>query len=201
MAKTFYLNPEPLANPLHPSATHQQELAEAVTTPSTISVTGIGYGGKILYTGITTAGALNNQSFAAGTYETQLDILAISNNMSCGVLNQSGAVGHFGRVNAALTVEVEVHQQTQPAFTTPGLKIASYTGSWTNPGSNTDRFELVVAGARISGGMMGSDQISFEIGELDDYVTGPWSPVYTGDTVFENVEHAFEITFEGAELV
>ena len=49
--------------------------------------------------------------------------------------------------------------------------------------------------------MMGSDQISFEIGELDDYVTGPWSPVYTGDTVFENVEHAFEITFEGAELV
>lgn len=127
--------------------------------------------GDLLFLAVSPSGEPDSAAWPTGTYRYQLDAVSAGANITYGLLTQGGAVGHFGRVNAAADTDLETHAQDQAAFSGSGLKLASYTGSWT-AGAVSDRWEVLVAGVLVSG--HGSQNLTLELGETDDFTDGPW---------------------------
>lgn len=108
-----------------------------------------------------------------GLYRWQIDASAAGSDMTFGCLTIGGAAGHFARINAGASAHVgSTWTQTQGAFSGAGLHIASRT--LTPPtGSVDDRFEMLMAQGNAA--CHGTQGITLELNEADDFVEGPWA--------------------------
>lgn len=129
--------------------------------------------GQTAFSAVTPA---NEPSSAAwpttGVYRYKIDCTAIGADLAYGLLNQGSGVGHFGRVNAGATADLQTIAQDQAAFTSSGLNIASITNPAWSSGSAGDRFEIVISGFRTVG--HGNQDMTLQLGEFDDFADGPW---------------------------
>jgi hypothetical protein len=113
----------------------------------------------------------NDANWPNGIYECQTDCTNVDTNVSYGLLTLGGSAGHFANVNSGLTAENETWTQDESAFTTSGLNMASNT---IDPaaGNASDRFEVLVAGAR-SAGCHGNRTFTIRYSS-DSFARGPW---------------------------
>ena len=150
-----------------------EEKVMTVTTPGGITdftVTGIGTGGKYAVAFTSEPNQPDAVTWPNGTYEARIDVPAMDSTVMFGLLTLGSLSGHFGRIDSGLTGDAETQVQAEPAFTTPGLKIATYTGGWVD-NLQTDRVELLIAAQKFAG--HGNDQITFRA-DGDGLLTGPW---------------------------
>lgn len=107
-----------------------------------------------------------------GEYRAQLDVVSIGGDITFGLLTLGTSPGHFARVSADLSTELETKEQIQAAFAGSGLHLAT-TGSvsWA-AGNQDDRFEIAIAAVRASN--HGNQTITLQLGEADDFADGPW---------------------------
>ena len=110
-------------------------------------------------------------SWPTNEYGAQFDVAAIGVDIVFGALNLGTAFGHFGRVDAALLVDVETHAQVEAAFAGAGLHRATYNGAWGGVLS-TDRLEVLVAVQRPTG--MGNQTLTLRF-DGDGVVDGQWA--------------------------
>lgn len=114
-----------------------------------------------------------SNAWPEGDYRYQMDAIVGDGGITYGTLNIVGAVGHFARVNAAVTSDLETKSQQESAFSGTGIKLST-TGTVTwSPGDTSDRFECVVAGRRDGVGH-GNNTLRFEIDDADHFADGPW---------------------------
>jgi hypothetical protein len=155
--KTYYHSTTTLSTGLH-TADFENELRTATAPPASQQSSNIvGGTDRIIWASTTSSGEPDSAAWPTGTYRAQLDVTS---------------VGHFARVNAALSTELETKAQAEGAFSGTGLKLAT-TGSvsWSS-GTSTDRFEITIVAA--SGASHGNQKITLELNETDDFVDGPW---------------------------
>lgn len=111
-------------------------------------------------------------TWTTGVFRASFDVSSIGADMECGLLTLGGSDGHFGRVNDALSSEVDTKQQTQAAITSTGITVVD-TGSVTFGGTTqNDRFEIMVA-QRSSATMGGSQRVTLTC-DADASADGPW---------------------------
>ena len=120
----------------------------------------------------TPSGEPDSGAWPTGDYRHQIDCNQVSANSEYGLRGAGDAQGHFARVNTGLTSDLESHEQTESLFTTSGLKLAT-TGSvsWSS-GTDTDRFECVIALNRVTG--HDPIRLRIDVNETDDFADGPW---------------------------
>lgn len=177
--RTYYLNNVALANGAY-NATFEIALDALPAGVSTIASNQIQASGELVYVGTTESTEPNTASWPTGDYRHQLDCLSVNSDVTfgCAALGSTPKAGGFARLNAAISSILESHVQDQAAFAFPGLKLASYSGAWT-AGSASDRFAVAVAADRPTG--HGNADITFEVGEADDFADGAWSGAGVGD--------------------
>jgi len=170
--RTYYASDTDLDNGIHAA---DEEKAYLTTTGTAQEVTSkqLDDSGEEAFSFVTPAGEPASAAWPTGNYRAQLDCTSFHADGEFGVLNLGTAVGHFGRVNSAITSDLETKQQTESAFILTGLKLAT-TGSvsWSS-GAASDRFEVLVAGRRTTG--HSSVYLTLELNEADDYADGPWA--------------------------
>ncbi|MEE8466050.1 MAG: hypothetical protein V3S68_06185, partial [Dehalococcoidia bacterium] len=136
-------------------------VGESVSTPKNATIIG--------WVFTTPSDEPNKSDWPDGTYNCQLDVSGANSNLYYGLVTTEG---HFGRVNAGLTSDLETVGQAESEFNGAGLKLA--TASW-NPsaGAAGDRFEVVV---RIRNANTHSARsMSLELNTADSYADGPWT--------------------------
>ena len=146
-----------------------------------VPVTVLGAGLDTLsFVWVTPANEPSSAAWPGGTYRMQVDIFQLGADTSCGFLTLGGSAGHFARVNAAITSDLETKVQVEAAFTGTGLNLAT-TGvvAWA-AGTVTDRFECLLA-QQHSGGH-GNQNLVIEVNELDDFIDGPWPGIIATPT-------------------
>ncbi len=136
----------------------------------------VGGGDDMLYFAFTTpVNEPDSDDWPDGVYRCQIDVTSVGAAIVYGVNTQAGSVGHFARVNSALSSDLETVAQTESDFTGgggTGLKLAT-TGSttWT-AGDASDRFEVLWAASRPAN--HGNQRITIQVGVADSFVDGPW---------------------------
>jgi len=123
------------------------------------------------------ASPANEPSSAAwpttGTYRYQIDCVAAGVDLTYGLLTQGANNGGFARLNSALASELQLFVQSQSAFFGSGLFLATVTNPAWSAGASSDRFAIKVAAVRVTG--HGSQIMTLQLGETDDFADGPWS--------------------------
>ncbi len=173
--RTYYHNNVEELNAIHSvNATYENALGTAPAGASSEQSPGIGGGGEFAFVATTPTNEPDSAAWPTGTYRCQLDVTSADANVSYGLLALTGdVIGGFHRVNAALGSDLETKEQAEAAFSGTGLKLAT-TGSvsWSS-GTQSDRFEILVAAIRTSG--HGNPRFTLELGESDDFADGPWA--------------------------
>lgn len=175
--RTYYLNNVTQATLLH-NANNELAFQTAPAGAFNLDSGNIGGNGTTIITGITSIGEPNNAAWPTGNYRAQWDVTLANTDVIFGVQNLGTAVGHFARVFDLLgTPMEETKQQIEASFALTGLHLAT-TGSvsWTANSVN-DVFEVAYCAQRVAG--HGNASMTLQIGELDDFVDGPW-PAATG---------------------
>lgn len=169
--RTYYHLLTDLATGCH-VALNENELGTATGTVDTETAS-IDHNGEVAWAATTPAGEPNSAAWpTTGVYRAQLDVASAGADLSFGLLTRNGSVGHFGRTDSGLTSCLQSFEQSQAAFTGPGLHLATVTDpAWTS-GAASDRFEVLVAGNRDVG--HGAQDLVLQLGEADDYADGPW---------------------------
>lgn len=172
--RTYYHNDVALSTSLHSvSASDERQLGTTAAGASTVTSSNLGGGSDIeFFVANTPTNEPDNATWPEGEYRYQIDCTSVGGDISYGLLNLGGSNGHFARVNSALTTEVASNQQVEGAFTGTGLKLASYSGTWTGS-TQSDRFEILIAGQRPAN--HGNQSLSLQLGETDDFADGPWT--------------------------
>lgn len=186
MAKGYYAGSATLASGLH-AADNELEFIIATTTMAQKSATVPKRGGASLpFLWTTAAYRPNDADWPSGTYTVALDCSACGANITYGARTVGASSGHFARVNAALSSELDTKQDAQAAFSGTGVKSAS-SGTWDSAsGTNTDRFEVLIAATNSS--TSANQTITLDLNESDDSVAGAWRDSWTGDPAAESVE-------------
>ena len=106
-----------------------------------------------------------------GLYECQTDCSNLDTNVTYGLLTLGASIGHFANASAGLTADQETWQQSQGAFNSSGINLASQTF---DPASSFlgDRFECLIAAAR-SAGCHGNRSMTLDFNS-DAFARGPW---------------------------
>ncbi len=154
--------------------THENELNSSAGASETEVSSNYTVGtDKLEFLFTTASGQPNDADWPNGAYECQLDITNFDTNITCGLLTLGGSAGHFANVDSGLTTDNETWTQTQAAFGTAGLNLASRT---LDPASGAagDRFECLIAGAR-SAGCHGNRTFTLRYSS-DAFARGPWTP-------------------------
>jgi hypothetical protein len=169
--RTYYASDTDLANDIHAADEEKAYLTTTGTSQQVVSDK-LDDNGEELFTFVTPSGEPASAAWPTGNYRAQLDCVSFHADGEFGVLDL-GASGHFARVNAAISSDLETKQQQESAFILTGLKLAT-TGSvsW-SAGAATDRFEVLVSGRRTTG--HASIYLTLELNEADDYADGPWA--------------------------
>lgn len=93
-------------------------------------------------------------------------------DLTFGLLTQGTSLGRFARINSAGDTNLQTFVQSQAAFFSSGLHIATIVNpAWTS-GSSADRFGFTVAAVRVTG--HGTQTMTLQVGESDDFTDGPW---------------------------
>jgi hypothetical protein len=171
-SRTYYHNGDDAV----PSAVHNADYENALATSATGATdqtAAVGPNGSLTHLGSTAANEPGTGSWpTTGVYRWQVDIKSIGADLTCGLMTQGNKDGHFARVDSALASDLESFVQDQGAFSSPGLEMASITDpAWTS-GSAGDRFEVLLASYRTTG--HGTQNLTLELGETDDFADGPW---------------------------
>jgi hypothetical protein len=170
--KTFFCKVANLANGIH-VGDHENEMVRFVTRVQTTEVTPnlAGNANRIGFVFTSHANEPNSAQWPTGNYRCQLDVNAVGADLTYGLLDQT-SLGHFARVNSALTTDSETKQQAEGAFTGTGLKLAT-TGSvsWSS-GNASDRFECTVSISRPAN--HGNQTLTLNLGDADAFADGPW---------------------------
>ncbi len=176
--RTYFHNAVALANGIH-VADNENELA--LTAAGVVSEDCIvNHAGDACWTGTSPSNEPNSSAWpTTGVYRYQIDVSATGADLEFGLYdNGNGDLGHFGRVNAAITSDLQTFFQDQSGFTGTGLHMASITNpAWTS-GAATDRFEVFIVGTRVTG--HGDQTLTLDIGESDDFADGPWAEAPAG---------------------
>lgn len=122
-------------------------------------------------------------TWTTGVFRCSFDAATVDADMEFGLLTLGGSAGHFGRVNAALSSEVDTKVQTQAAITATGITVVD-TGSVTFGGTTqSDRFEALVVQRNTA--TMGGPQTVTLTCDADGFADGPWpAPVAGAIPVF-----------------
>ncbi len=122
----------------------------------------------------TTLGSEPNEgTWPIGDYRCQLDASTVGAAVTFGLRTAGAVTGHFARVNAGLTTDVDTNPQTEGLFGSPaGDKLAT-TGSVTWGGSTaSDRFECLLAAARPAD--HGNQPLEMRY-DASSWADGPWA--------------------------
>ena len=167
--RTYFHASAALATPAH-IATNENALILVPVAAVSESVS-VGAAGLLGWTATTPVGEPSSAAWPTGLYRAQLDVTSAGVDLVFGLLLLGTNTGHFARLTSAL-VELEVHEQAQVAFAGAGLHLATYTGSWL-PGLASDRYEIAIASIKNVG--HGSQTLTLQLNEADDFTDGPWS--------------------------
>jgi hypothetical protein len=178
--RTYYHNPA--AGPDIHAAINPNSFGLTPSGAASESAT-INQNGQTAFSAVTPAGEPASAAWpTTGVYRYQIDATSVGADLSYGLLNLGNGIGHFGRVNAGATADIQTIAQDQSAFTSSGLNIASITDpAWTS-GSAGDRFEIVLASVRNAG--HGNQDITLQLGEADDFADGPWQAAALSNALF-----------------
>lgn len=177
--RTYYHSDTVLTSATHTGGdTPDFEQSLLLTTGVANTVTsGVSPGGQVFAVATSPAGEPDDAQWTsgAGTFVVrhQLDVPSAGVDLVYGLRTLSGSPGHFSRVQAGTppSVELEANEQDEAAFSGGGLHLATYTGDWA-AGATTDRFEIAIAADRVAG--HGSQNLTLELNELDDFADGDW---------------------------
>lgn len=140
---------------------------------STNQTTAVGGNGALIAAGSTPSGEPDSAAWpTTGVYRCQIDAISVGADLTFGLLTQGSSSGHFARVDSGLTADLQTFVQDQAAFSGSGLKLASITDPAWSSGNAADRFEVLIAAVRNTG--HGNQDITIQLGEVDDFVDGPW---------------------------
>jgi hypothetical protein len=117
-------------------------------------------------------------------YEFQYEATLNDGSFSYGLLTIGGAAGHFGRVNAALTADVDTKEQDGVAETGTGVKLAGYdasAGAW-GGSTQSDRFELLMSYQRADS--HGTKTLTIQTHDADGWCRGPWAAAVVTRRIF-----------------
>jgi len=149
---------------------------EAVLSPtgSTNQTAAHNQNGNTHCTAVTEAGEPDSAAWpTTGVYRYQIDVTAIGADLEYGMLNLGSGIGHFSRAASDGLSDLETFAQDQAAFTGSGLNIGSVTNPAWTAGSVNDRFSISLACDRVAG--HGNQNMTVQVGELDDFMDGPWA--------------------------
>ena len=159
-----------------------QELAMSAAPPggpTTLNINGVGINGQ---ESINTQTPANepNQAGAWGsiTIRYQIDIAFKDSTTEINATDMGSASGHFARVDAGLTGDVETFQATTANITSPGLHIIECVATWVQTGAQTDRAAVLVNSQKVFG--HGNDSWGVDVDESDDFFDGGWPAASAG---------------------
>lgn len=170
MSKTFYHTATDEAIGAY-SAT--EEKAASLTAPAgstDIAIGGIGTAGELVLTFITPSGEPNEADAWPSDVEVHIDVPTMDSTVSYGFMTLGSGAGGFARVTADGATELSRVEQAEDAFTTPGLKVATFSAL--PSGDNTDRGVAVMAAQKTFG--HGNDSMSARA-DGDGIITGGWA--------------------------
>jgi hypothetical protein len=184
---TYFIN-----NPTDNTAVHtilsgnDRSLELVQGTPQLMFGGNLGINSDDLYAQHTTvANQPNFAQWPTGIYRCQIDVDTAGAGLTYGYTTAGASVGHFGRINAAGTSDLETHQQVEALASGTGIKLFT-TGSvsW-SAGAAGDRFEVLLACARDGVGH-GNESMNILQGDVDSFADGPWvtGVAVPGDTPF-----------------
>ena len=99
-------------------------------------------------------------------------------DVAFGLLTLDGQDGGFVRVDSSLSSILQTIPQSESAFTSTGLHMASVTDPAWSSGSANDRYVLALTAYRTAG--HSSQEITLQLNESDDFTDGPWGNVVGG---------------------
>jgi len=169
---TYYQKNTNLLTGIHATnvANNEDAFEKTTAVSATESTTTEGNAPFVEWTFTTASDEPNIASWPSGTYRCQLNVTAAGAAKTYGLKTQSGAAGHFARVDSTLTSELETVEQAESIFSGTGLKLA--TASWTpTAGAASDRFEVAVSGTGTTKGQ----SITLTLNTTDSYADGPWT--------------------------
>jgi hypothetical protein len=181
--RTYYHNNVTTNTSLH-SVDSTRENTLGITPAGASSETSVTLGGGAdaeIFVATTPLNEPDTSIWPSGEYRCQLDVTTVGLDITYGLLNLGASVGHFARVNSALTTGVDSKQQVQSAFAGTGLKLATFSGGFSGS-TKSDRFEILIAAQRAAN--HGNQTLTMELGETDDFADGPWSPAFLNSTFF-----------------
>ena len=171
--RTYYHNNVASTITTH-TANNDLSLGLSPAGASSIGSGNIGLAGESAFLSMTPANEPNSAAWpTTGVYRHQIDCTAADATVIFGLLNIGSGSGHFGRINAAATVELQSFQQAQGSFSGSGLHLATVTNPGWSAGAADERFEILIAAQKTSG--HGNDTFTLELGETDDFADGPWA--------------------------
>lgn len=111
--------------------------------------------------------------WGTGTYRAQIEVAAAGAGLTFGYTTAGASVGHFGRINAAASADIETKQQVEALGSGTGIHLFT-TGSvsW-GAGAVGDRFEILLACARDGVGH-GNQSMDMNQGDADAFADGPF---------------------------
>jgi hypothetical protein len=161
-----------VANFHSPGNTWENELATTVGVATNVVSKAIGVGGDSAWVAITPVGEPDFNGIWPSDVRRQIDCTVLGSDLVFGLLTLGTGIGHFSRVSSNLAVEVETRQQQEAPFGLPGLSMAT-AGAWTQTGSQTDRYENLIAAQRTAG--HGTQNMTLQLDEADDFTDGGWT--------------------------
>jgi len=180
--RTYYMSTTPLANGIH-TGDHELAMTLAPAGLGVLTSAPITTNGQVAFVGVSPTNEPNSAAWPSGNYRAQIDCITANSDVTYGALTLgSQGLGHFARVNAAITTELQTFPQQEAVFSLTGLRLATTgTVAWT-AGTATDRFEVSISADRPTG--MGTSTMSLELGEADDFADGPWAAAVTANAPF-----------------
>lgn len=163
------------------AATNEVAFLTGTGSPADLNAL-VGKGASVLIACFTSpAGFPNDADWPSGVYGFTLDVTANAYSV-LGMLTVGTVDGHFARVNAALSSDLQTWTQAESAFSGTGLFAATTGTIDPSAGSASDRFECLV-GAYTSGTKNGS--VTLQVNESDDQAYGPWTGILPTTAVSE----------------
>jgi hypothetical protein len=173
------------AGPAIQSATFNASFTQNPTGASNLTDTGVNQNGQLVATFVSPTNQPDSAAWpTTGVYRFQLDVTAVGADLTYGVLTQGNGLGRFARADSAGTTTLQSFQQSQAAFSSSGLNVASITNPAWTAGAATNRWAASIAAIRVVG--HGTQSITIQAGETDDFTDGPWAApaAQAGNSIF-----------------
>lgn len=139
----------------------------------------VGTNGAVAFEAVSPGGEPASAAWpTTGEYRYQIDVLTTGADLVFGLMSLGNATGGFERVDAAVNTQLQRIEQDQAAFSGSGLRVASITDPAWSAGNASDRVGVVMAGQRVLG--HGNQTFTLQLGELDDFIDGPWPSAVAG---------------------